>query len=103
MYIECKADGLTGPASIGRVAFSQTGRSFYYRGKRFRKVRSGYKWNCYDVDTKDRYWISGCKRNGDDRLYVGGPPVKIDEDVREEYWTRIRRQPEKIAKKIANR
>jgi hypothetical protein len=41
------------------------------------------------------YWISGCKRDGRDRLYGERLPVPIDEDVREEYWTQIRKLPEK--------
>ena len=32
MYVECKADGLEGPAVIGRVYFSKTGTSLYYKG-----------------------------------------------------------------------
>ena len=31
MYIECKSDGLTGPARIGRVTFSKTGRTLLRR------------------------------------------------------------------------
>jgi hypothetical protein len=30
MYIEAKPDGVSGPARIGRVKFSKTGRSLYY-------------------------------------------------------------------------
>lgn len=36
----------------------------------------------------EEYWISGCKRDGTDRLYAG--MVEIDEDVAEEYWGDIR-------------
>lgn len=39
MYIECKAGQLTGPGRIGRVTFSKTGRTLYYRGKRFQSVK----------------------------------------------------------------
>lgn len=35
--------------------------------------------------------ITGCKRNGRDRLYPG--TIEMDEDVQEEYWTEIRNQP----------
>src|SRR5262249_7341833 len=43
MYIERK-DGLTGPARIGWVAFSQTGRTLYYAGHSFRSLKGvGYK------------------------------------------------------------
>jgi hypothetical protein len=103
MYIEYKGSGLTGPARIGRVAFSQTGRTLYYSGKQFRKVRRGYKWNCVDVETKEHYWISGCRRDGADRLYGESTPVEIDDDVRVEYWAEVRGQSEKTHLKIANR
>ncbi len=33
MYIERKAGGLTGPARVGRVTFSQTGNTLYYAGR----------------------------------------------------------------------
>jgi hypothetical protein len=36
------------------------------------------------VDSGEDYWISGPKRDGDDRLYGSRNPVEIDEDVREE-------------------
>jgi hypothetical protein len=39
MYIERKADGLIGPARIGRVTFSQTGKTIYYRGQEFRSLK----------------------------------------------------------------
>ena len=91
MYIECKAGGLTGPARIGRVTFSQSGRTIYYGGKAFRRVR-GYKANYVDVETGEEYWISGCKKDGDDTLYPD--IVEIDEDAREEYWLKIRNRPD---------
>ena len=95
MYIESKADGLNGPARIGRVSFSKTMKRVYYRGQAFQRLpQGGYKTNHYDLETDDEYWISGPKRRGGDRLYAGGPPVEIDEDVRVEYWTEIRSQPE---------
>ena len=31
MYVESKAEGLSGPARIGRVTFSKTGRTLYYQ------------------------------------------------------------------------
>ena len=102
MYIECKAGDLTGPARIGRVTFSQTGRTLYYRGQRFQSLKgAGFKSNYYDVDTGEDYWISGPKRNGRDALYGGGTPIEIDDDVREEYWRDIRRQPDRVKEKMA--
>lgn len=46
------------------------------------------------------YWISGCKKDGNDRLYGERLPVYIDEDVREEYWTEIRNLKQKNLKVI---
>jgi hypothetical protein len=93
MYIESKAGSLNGPARIGRVTFSKTGLSIYYKGKKFLRTR-GFKANYFDAETHDEYWISGPRRDGEDRLYVSNIPVEIDDDVREEYWTEIRKKPE---------
>ena len=105
MYIENKSagppglQGFEGPAQIGRVTFSKTGRSLYYKGRTFRSLNgAGFKANYYDVDSRERYWISGPKKNGEDGLY-GPRPTPIDDDVREEYWTLIRKQPEKKNRK----
>ncbi|HTD64930.1 MAG TPA: 1-deoxy-D-xylulose-5-phosphate synthase [Candidatus Limnocylindria bacterium] len=97
MYIECKAGGLTGTARIGRVTLSKTGRTLYYRDQTFQSLKgAGFKSNYYCVETGENYWISGPKRRGGDALYGGNTPIEIDEDVREEYWRDIRRQPERI-------
>ena len=102
MYMESKTDGVTGPARIGRVAFSKTGKTIYYGGKTFQRLkRCGFKSNYCDVETGQEYWISGCKRDGSDGLY-GGSNAEIDEDVWEEYWTTIRQQPTANMKEAAN-
>jgi hypothetical protein len=95
MYIEYKGDELTGPAKIGRVTFSKTGDTLYYEGKAFRSLKGGgFKANYFDVETSEQYWISGPKKNGEDALYAANISTEIDEDVREEYWTEIRKKPE---------
>ena len=99
MYIESKEDGLSGPARIGRVTFSKTGRTLYYRGQTFQSCKGrGFKCNYFEIDTDQGYWISGCKSSGGDRLYPG--TIEIDDDVCEEYWTMIRGKPEKKKQKI---
>jgi hypothetical protein len=104
MYIESKADGLTGEASIGRVTFSKTGQTLYYRDRAFRSLKgAGFRSNYFDVATGDEYWISGPKRSGADRLYEERIPVEIDDDVREEYWTTIRRAPRRADESVADR
>lgn len=93
MYIECKAGTLSGPARVGRVSFSKTGRTLYYGGRAFASLGgSGFKANYFELESGDEYWISGCKKRGVDRLYPG--LIEIDEDVREEYWVAIRGMPE---------
>ena len=100
MYIECKSDGLSGPGRIGWVEVSRSTRSYVYAGKRFLKTKSGYKYNCIEEETGERYWISGAKKRGGDALYGG--VVEIDEDARVEYWTQIRGQPESVNKRQAS-
>ena len=101
MYIESKAAGLNGPARIGRVTYSKTGRTISYRGKEFVSLRcAGFKANFVDVKSREEYWISGPRRDGQDRLYVSNLPVEIDEDVKEEYWTNIRKRPDFAAQEF---
>ncbi|MEM8892439.1 MAG: 1-deoxy-D-xylulose-5-phosphate synthase, partial [Bacteroidota bacterium] len=70
MYIEYKGDGLVGEARIGRVKFSKTKKSIHYRGKTYKTLSgSGFKSNYFDVETRAYYWISGCRKDGKDRLY----------------------------------
>ena len=92
MYIENKSASLNGPARIGRVTFSQTGKSISYRGRTFRSLKgSGFKANYFDVDTGEKFWISGPRKDGNDRLYAeSSQRVEIDDDVAEEYWRDIR-------------
>jgi hypothetical protein len=104
MYIENKAGGLSGPARIGRVSFSKTGRTLYYGGLSFESLKgAGFKANYLAVETGEHFWISGPRRDGGDRLYGEARAVEIDDDVREEYWTQIRGQPSRVAETLANR
>jgi len=94
MYIERKAGQLTGEARIGLVRYSRTGRTLYYRNLVLRSLNGrGFKSNFRDVETDEEYWVSGCKKDGSNRLYAERVPVEIDEDIRETYWTEIRNQP----------
>ncbi len=90
MYIEDKSSGLEGKARIGRVYFSKSGKTLYYRGLRFRSLKgSGFKANYYETETGDHYWISGPRKDRNDRLYGGNLGVKIDSEIHEEYLREI--------------
>ena len=90
MYIEDKSADLNGPARIGRVTFSKSGRTLRYGDRTFEPY-TGYKANYRCVETGQSFWISGPRKDGKDRLYEGSvKPVEIDEDVSEEYWRDIR-------------
>lgn len=101
MYIENKTVELNNRGRIGRVSFSKTGKTIYYRGKAFQSLKGGgFKANYYELESGDQYWISGPKKAGGDRLY-GTPGVEIDEDVRVEYWTKIRNLPKRVRDETA--
>lgn len=92
MYIENKegGTGLEGPARIGRVYFSKSGKSLYYQGRKFQSLKgSGYKANYFDVENGDHYWISGPRKDRNDGLYGGDNGAIIDDDVKDEYWKMI--------------
>lgn len=90
MYIEQKAGEILGPSRIGRVTFSKTGRTLYYKGQKFQSLKGGgLKSNYYDMETGVDYWISGPRKDGADGLYGGCADV-IDDDVWNEYWREIR-------------
>ena len=97
MWIEKKSgeSGLSGPARIGRVSYSKSGKSIKYNGKTFQSLKgSGFKANYFDIQSGDEYWVSGCRKDGNDALY--NTDVEIDEDVLEEYWVGIRNQPNNV-------
>ncbi len=91
MYIENKNNGTDGDGRIGWVELSKSKNTYKYDGKSLKKVK-GYKYNCICEETGEEYWVSGPKKNGQDKLYGGR--VQIDDDAREEYWVIIRNQPQ---------
>jgi hypothetical protein len=99
MYLESKASD---EAHIGRVTFSKTGQTVYYRGRTFQKIPGGgISANYREDSTGVEFWISGPKKDGKDRLFRQRVPVGIDEDVRDEYWSKIRKQPDEKNRKTA--
>ncbi len=81
MYIEQKNDGARsldgrGPAEIGEVTFSKTGKTIYYKGKTFQRIKGGGVFGNYVcLEDGNEYWISGVKKRGSNRHWAGGGPV----------------------------
>jgi hypothetical protein len=88
MYVELKSGNDRGPAWIGRVRTSKTGRTVYYRGKTLRR-QQGVAGNHVDVDSGEEFWVSGIKKDGTDRHWAGSGPVEIDPDVFDEYLAMV--------------
>jgi hypothetical protein len=86
-YVELKTGyDDNGPASISWVTINRTGKTVYYRDPILARARGGGgKGNYYDTKTGEEYWVSGVKRNGEDRHWAGSGPVEIDDDARDEY------------------
>lgn len=92
MYIENKSEGLEGEARIGRVYLSKSGKTLYYRGLKFQSLKgSGFKANYFEVDSLEHYWISGPRKDQNDRLYGANRGVVVDDDVKDEYCEIINR------------
>jgi hypothetical protein len=84
LYVELKTGyNDDGPAWIGYGSFSRTGQMVYFNGKALggNKGRGIH----YELTTGDKYWISGIKKNGEDRHWAGKGKIMIDKDVVSEY------------------
>ncbi len=86
-YIELKSGyNDDGPAWIGSVKQSKSGRTLYFDGKAFKSLDGeGISGNYFDIETRDEYWISGIKKDGSDRHWAGSGPVTIEASAVKEY------------------
>lgn len=91
MYIEHKTDqNDNGRAWIGKVEFSKSGQTLYFNGLALKKMTgTAYAYsscsNYYDLESKEGYWVSGIKKNGQDRHWAGGGKIMIDRKMIDEY------------------
>ncbi|MHC4117732.1 MAG: hypothetical protein ACYSWO_09525 [Planctomycetota bacterium] len=84
-YIELKSDhGDSGPAWISRVKWSKSGRTLYFNGRALKRG-NGVSGNFFCLETGAEFWVSGVRKNGQDRHWAGGGPVMVDSRVVEEY------------------
>jgi hypothetical protein len=82
-YIELKSGySDNGPAWVGYVEFSKSGKTVYFDDKAFAGNGHG---GCSDIETGEIYWISGIKTDGNNRHIFGGGVIQIDENAIEEY------------------
>lgn len=84
-YIELKTGYQDdGPAWIGKVLLSKSGRMLYFSDRGFQRC-IGISGNYYDVETGEEYWISSVKKNGQDRHWAGRGKVCVARNILEEY------------------
>ena len=84
-YIELKTGYHDdGPAWIGNVRESKSGRTLYFNDHGFQR-HNGMQGNYIDVESGEEYWVSGIKKDGTDRHWAGRGPVVIDRKAVDEY------------------
>lgn len=90
-YIELKSGfSHIGPAWIGLVSYSKSGRTIYFDGKAFRRIGADrMKGNFYDIETGEEYWISGVKKNQQDRHIYGNGKIQVEKRILTEYLKSI--------------
>lgn len=86
-YIELKTGfGDSGPAWIGRVTLSRSKTTVYFNGRALKRAKGGgISGNYFDVESGDEYWVSGVKKNGQDRHWAGSGRVLVEASAVEEY------------------
>ncbi|MFH0894016.1 MAG: hypothetical protein V2A54_06240 [Bacteroidota bacterium] len=87
LYIELKTGyDDNGPAWITKGNYSKSGKIIYFNGKAFKSSGgAGNLGNYLDIKTNDEYWISGAKKNGEDRLKPAAGKIKMDQNVLKKY------------------
>ena len=93
-YVELKSgDSHTGPAWIGLVSYSKSGKTIYFDGKAFQSLNGrGIKGNYVDIETGEEYWISGVKKDLTDRHWVGGGVILVEKRILSDYLKLIERE-----------
>jgi len=94
-YIELKSGySDNGPAWIAYVTQSKSGRTLYFSGRGLMK-RKGQRrgesgGNYIDMETGESFWVSGVKKNGEDRHWAGSGKVLIEAEAVGEYLKLIK-------------
>jgi len=92
-YLELKTGfSDNGPAWIGLVSFSKSGKTIYFDGKAFQSLNgTGINGNYFDLESGNEYWISGVKKDMSDRHKFGGGKVLVEKRILSDYLKIIRK------------
>ena len=89
VYVEIETGtNHNGKAWIGKCFYSKTGQTIYFNGNIYRKSK-GSSSNYFDIESGNRFWISGVKKDGNDRHKFGKGIIEIDQSIVEEYLKKI--------------
>ena len=85
IYVELTSElNHTGPAWIGYGHFNRTGKTVYFNGRILGKGR-GIVGNFVDIQSGEEFWVSGVKKNGQDRHWAGSGKIVIDKSAIQDY------------------
>ena len=86
-YLELKSGYQdNGPAWIGLVNLSKSGKTVYFNGRALKSLGgTGISGNYFDIQTNEEFWISDVKKNGFDRHWAGSGIIHVDERIVDEY------------------
>ena len=93
-YVELKSGHSdNGPAWIGYVTPSKTGRTLYFNGRGLMKLKGQRRnesgGNYVDMETGESFWVSGVKKNGEDRHWAGSGKVLVEDAALSDYLKEI--------------
>ncbi len=93
-YVELKSGHSDdGPAWIGYVTPSKTGRTLYFSGRGLMRLKGQRRCesggNYIDMETGESFWISGVKKNGEDRHWAGSGRVLVEAAAVSDYLNAI--------------
>lgn len=81
MFVQLKTgyDTDRGPAWISVVSFNRSWKTARWHGKTLQRWPAMIDANFYDVETKEKYWVSGPHRDGRDVRYSSVVPTVEDD------------------------
>jgi hypothetical protein len=94
-YIELKSGHSdNGPAWIAYLEQSKTGRTVYFNGRGLMKLKGQRRGagggNYVDMETGESFWVSGVKKDGEDRHWAGSGRVLVEAAAVSEYLQTIK-------------